>query len=184
MAPDAPVPSESRLWPQLRSARIPPSARILAVGADSLPRALPPGCVQLREVVRRADERPLPARLVETAQQKRTQASPFLDVAKHWLDDGLALLVDGGALPGGQLPSHPLLRRHVRGRPSPDLRRMLAVLGPAGRDVRIDAQLLDRSNVLFGEVAGVCTRLRRRLAAALDHTLDHRHQVLDVRRLI
>ena len=69
--------------------------------------------VNLQDVVRGADQRPLRADLLDAAQQELAEALRLFDLPEDRLDDGLAPRVDGLARLGLELSFHPC---HQRGR--------------------------------------------------------------------
>ena len=68
---------------------------------------------QLQQVVAQADQSPLASDLPQPSQQKRSEFTDVLDLAKHWLDDRLALGIGGSAFDRSQLASHALLDRGI-----------------------------------------------------------------------
>ena len=89
---------------------IPPS---LCSGCPSIP----PGNVELEEIVRGADQTPFPSHFSFPSQQESPDASGLFDLAEGRFHDPLAFGVGLSPLLGSQFPSHLLFNTESQGNP-------------------------------------------------------------------
>ena len=105
-------------------------------------------------------------------------------MAKNGLDDGLSPGVNLFPLLAAQLADHAAFGIEISGDRAPQGRRRLSVGQATGGDVGINASLLAALDVLLAAVARIRRHHSRQCTGIVGDALQHRHQMLRVRRLV